>query len=332
MDDTSKNSGARVTQRKKLGPLVPWRVALAVLTGLAITFGAVQAAPTAVVLYYRAMGKSTDCSWMESAKVMSEALKLFDGRDAILRGMVQLGHDDKLDIDEFKAPERNFWIKRTGAGMDGKTALAYYIAEHRWMREADPKQGVRPGDIVIDGGAHVGTFTDEALRRGAAKVIAVEPEPVNAECFRRNFKKEIGEGRVVLLEKGVWSSETTLELSVAKDNSGMNSFVIDQGANTSKISVPLTRIDTIVRELGLARVDFIKLDIEGAEREALKGGMETMRQFRPRLMLEMYHREDDRQVLPAIVRQAHADYGLLCGPCEFNQASREVIPHVFYMY
>jgi FkbM family methyltransferase len=318
--------------RKKLGPLVPWRVALAVVTGLAITFGAVQAAPSAIVLYYRATGKSVDCSWLESARVMPEALTLFDNRDAIRRELTLVDHDGKLDIDEFQAPERKFWIKHAGTSMDGKTSLAYYIAEHRWMGKANPKEGVRPGDIVFDGGAHVGTFTDEALRRGAAKVIAVEPEPVNAECFRRNFAKEIAEGRVVLIEKGVWSSETTMELSVAKENSGMNSFVIDQGAGTSKISVPLTQIDTLVRELGLPRVDFIKLDIEGAEREALKGGMETLRRFRPRLMLEMYHRPDDRQVLPAIVRQAHADYGLICGPCEFDQQNREVIPHVFYMF
>ena len=112
----------------------------------------------------------------------------------------------------------------------------------------------------------------------------------------------------------------------------MNSFVIDQGAGTSKVGVPLTKIDTLVRQLGLPRVDFIKLDIEGAEREALKGGLETLRQFRPRLMLEMYHRPDDRQVLPAVVRQAHADYGLVCGPCEFMQQSKEVVPHVYYMF
>jgi FkbM family methyltransferase len=317
--------------KKKLGPLVPWRVAAAVVTGLAITYGGVQAAPTAIVLYYRATGKTSDCSWMASAKIMPEALDLFEGRDAIEQNLKLLGHDDQLNIDEFQAPERVFWIKHAGVSMDGKASLAYYISEHRWMRKANPKEGVHSGDIVIDGGAHVGTFTDEALRRGAAKVIAVEPEPVNAECFRRNFKKEIEEGRVILIEKGVWSSETTMELSVAKENSGMNSFVIDQGTGT-KVSVPLTRIDTLVRQLGLPRVDFIKLDIEGAEREALKGGIETLTQFRPRLMLEMYHRPDDRQVLPAIVRQAHSDYALICGPCEFNQQTKDVIPHVFYMF
>jgi FkbM family methyltransferase len=264
--------------------------------------------------------------------VISEALQLFEGRDAIMRDLTLLDHDDKLDIDEYRAPERTYWIKHAGTGMDGKTSIAYYISEHRWMTKANPKEGVRSGDIVIDCGAHVGTFTDEALRRGAAKVIAVEPEPVNVECLRRNFRKEIEDGRVIVVPKGVWNSETTLELSVAKENSGMNSFVIDQGAGTSKITVPLTRIDTLIHDLGLPRVDFIKMDIEGAEREALKGGLETLRQFRPRLMLEMYHRPDDRQVLPAIVRQAHADYGLLCGPCEFDQGSKEVVPHVFYMF
>jgi FkbM family methyltransferase len=324
------NSSAEtpLPSRRKNAPLVLWRVALAGVTGLAIALGASRAAPTALVLYYRATGKARDCSWAKTAKVIPDALRLFDGSDAIKLQLTLMSHDNKFDIDEFQAPERTYWIKHAGTGSDGKALLAYLISEHRWMAAANPREGVRPGDIVIDCGAHVGTFTDEALRRGAATVLAVEPEPVNVECLKRNFHKEIEAGRVILVEKGVWSSETTLQLSVATVNSGMNSFVLDQGSG--KISLPLTMIDKLVKQYGLPRVDFIKMDIEGAEREALKGGLETLRQFRPRLMLEMYHRPDDRVVLPAIVHQAHPDYRIACGPCDFDQQSKTVIPHVFY--
>jgi FkbM family methyltransferase len=322
-------SASETPSRRKPGPLVPWRLALAGVTGLVIALGASRAAPTAIVLFYKATGKGQDCSWAKSASVIPEALKLFDGSAGIKGQLKLLSHDNTLDIDQFQAPERSYWIKHSGAASDGKDLLAYLISEHRWMAQSNPKQGVRQGDIVIDCGAHVGTFTDEALRGGAQTVVAVEPEPVNAECFKRNFRSEIASGRVILVEKGVWSSETTLQLSVANANSGMNSFVSDQGAE--KLSLPVTTIDKLVQQLGLPRVDFIKMDIEGAEREALKGGLESMRRYRPRLMLEMYHRPDDRVVLPAIVRQAHPDYNIICGPCDFDQQTKAVIPHVFYI-
>lgn len=320
---------SETASRKKRAPLVLWRVALAGLTGLVIAFGATRAAPTAIVLYYKATGRGHDCSWAKSASVIPEALKLFDGSAGIKQQLKLLDHDRRLDIERFQTSGRSYWIKHSGAASDGKELLAYLISEHRWMAESNPQQGVRPGDIVIDCGAHVGTFTDEALRRGARTVVAVEPEPVNAECFKRNFRDEIASGRVILVEKGVWSSETILQLSVANANSGMNSFVSDQGPE--KLSLPVTTIDKLVEQLKLARVDFIKMDIEGAEREALKGGLETMRRFRPRLMLEMYHRPDDRVVLPAIVRRAHPDYNFICGPCDFDQQTKAVIPHVFYV-
>jgi FkbM family methyltransferase len=243
------------SSRRKPRKFVPWRVALAGVTGLLIALGASQAAPTAVVLYYKATGQGRDCSWAKSASVIHEALKLFDGSAAIKRNMQLLSHDARLDLDKYQAPERSYWIKHSGTASDGRELLAYLISEHRWMDESNPKQGVLPGDIVIDCGAHVGTFTDEALRRGAQTVVAVEPEPVNAECFKRNFHNEIASGKVILIEKGVWSSETTLQISVATANSGMNSFVSDQGSE--KLNLPVTTIDKLVQQLGLARVDFI---------------------------------------------------------------------------
>ena len=57
---------------------------------------------------------------------------------------------------------------------------------------------VRDSDVVIDVGAHLGTFTRIALRHGARLVVAVEPDPVNAACFERTFAPEIAGGRVRL--------------------------------------------------------------------------------------------------------------------------------------
>ena len=97
--------------------------------------------------------------------------------------------------------------------------------------------------------------------------------------------------------------------------------------------MPVRKIDDMVKELNLPRVSFIKMDIEGAEREALKGSLETLRAHRPRLMIDSYHRPDDMEVLPGIIRQAHPDYRIACGPCEPTQEGpKRLIPHVTFYY
>ncbi|HEX4047180.1 MAG TPA: FkbM family methyltransferase, partial [Elusimicrobiota bacterium] len=70
-------------------------------------------------------------------------------------------------------------------------------------------------------------------------------------------------------------------------------FVHERGINHSivrgsgkSVTVPLRTVDSLVRERGLERVDFLKIDIEGAVPAALRGAAETMRRFRPLIALE----------------------------------------------
>ena len=195
------------------------------------------------------------------------------------------------------------------------------------MELANPDRQVKPGDIVLDCGAHVGTFTDSALRHGAAKVIAFEIDPVNLECLRRNFAKEIADNRVIVVAKGAWSSETTMDFAISRENSGMGSLLLKRSGSTT-IPVLLTRIDTVLAELQIPRVDFIKMDIEGAEREALAGATRTLRQFKPALALDAYHRPDDPVVLPRVIFSANPAYTATCGPCERTDDGFR--PHVLY--
>jgi hypothetical protein len=126
--------------------------------------------------------------------------------------------------------------------------------------------------------------------------------------------------------EGVWSSVTTLTFSESKLTSGSNSFVSDQGG--AKMQLSVTTIDTLVKELHLPRVDYVKMDIEGSEREALRGAHNTLRTFKPRLMLDMYHRPDDPGVLPALIQDANAAYVSTCGPCEMDNG--QLTPHVTF--
>jgi FkbM family methyltransferase len=248
-------------------------------------------------------------------------------RDALQPQVVVKDFDVKLHTELVQSAERSFWIPRgESQEWDGGRLLTFLLAEQAWKGRANPRNTVRSGDIVLDCGAHVGVFTHTALRREAARVVAIEPDPLNLECLRRNFAQEIASGKVVVFPKGVWSSSTLLVLSESKLNSGSGSFVREGGGE--KVEVPVTTIDNLVSELGLPRVDYIKMDIEGSEREALKGAQGTLRKYLPRLMIDAYHRPDDPRVLPAIIRQAHSDYASFCGPCEL--AGQRLVPHTMF--
>ena len=135
----------------------------------------------------------------------------------------------------------------------------------------------------------------------------------------------------MIVPKGVWKWEGTLKLSLSTANSGRNSLVLPTSGN--EVEVPVTTIDALTEELGLPRVDYIKMDIEGAEREALRGAAHTIERYRPTLMLEAYHLPDDMEVLPKIVYGARADYRFECGPCEGRpNQNPEIVPHVVYFY
>lgn len=67
-------------------------------------------------------------------------------------------------------------------------------------------------------------------------------------------------------------------------------------------------VDKFVQDNGLQRVDFIKADIEGAERNMLMGAQKTLREYAPKLAICTYHLPDDKEVLTELILQANPDY------------------------
>jgi FkbM family methyltransferase len=157
-------------------------------------------------------------------------------------------------------------------------------------------------------------YTRTALARGASLVVAIDPASEPAECLRRNFKQEIAAGRVIVYQKGVWNTETSLEL---RTNPGMastaNSVAIDRGEGGEIVS--LTTIDKLVEELNLERVDFIKMDIEGAESEALQGAVDTVAKFHPRMAVSLEHRPTDPDRIPVLIVELYPDYEYAFSDC-----------------
>jgi FkbM family methyltransferase len=155
------------------------------------------------------------------------------------------------------------------------------------------KVQIRKGDIVLDLGAHLGTFTRFALQRGAAKVIAFEPEPSHIACLKQTFAEELKSGAVQIIEAAAWHHEGRAQFTC----DGAGSRITDNGS----VSVSLTSVDNVVKGLALGTVDFIKADIEGAERHALAGAAETIRRFQPRMAICIYHHVDDPKIIEEVI-------------------------------
>ena len=79
-------------------------------------------------------------------------------------------------------------------------------------------------------------------------------------------------------------------------------------SEAGKLTVECITIDSIVEQLKLEAVDFIKMDIEGGERRALRGAVESLSRFHPKLALAAYHEPDDPKVIAGIVRGARPEY------------------------
>ena len=169
-----------------------------------------------------------------------------------------------------------------------------------------PLVHVRPGDVVIDCGAHIGGFTRLALRAGAGMVIAIEPEGANLEAFRRNCAAELKNGRVKLVGKGVW--DTNGKLTLHRSDTGDSHSVIVTPKGPGDVVIEVITLDTLVDTLKLPRVDFIKMDIEGAERNALRGAMKVMGRWKPRLAISSYHLKGDPAAICTLVWEARPDY------------------------
>ena len=129
------------------------------------------------------------------------------------------------------------------------------------------------------------------------------------------------------IPKGVWDKDDFLVLY--DSGSSLDDSVVFKGdGNKSGPKVPLTTIDKLVSELKLSKVDFIKMDIEGAERQALSGARQTIATYKPRLAIATEHLRDDPEQIPLLVHNLWSGYRMQCGPC--YQIQGRIQPDVEY--
>jgi len=135
----------------------------------------------------------------------------------------------------------------------------------------------------IDIGAHIGKYTVLAgryLRRGF--VIAFEPCPENFKYLMLNTKSN-NIVNAKLFQLALWNEVKHIKLFVAS-TSGEHSC---KQASEKFIEVLAMPLDAVIFRMDLRDVDIIKIDVEGAEVEVIEGALNTLRRFKPHLIIEV---------------------------------------------
>lgn len=141
---------------------------------------------------------------------------------------------------------------------------------------------IRHDDVFIDIGAHIGTWTLAALAMGASHVFAFDPYKEMLEHLKRNVELNGWSEKVTAVSKGISSQKMDDML-----------YKFDSDSTRELYNVQFDTLDSY----DFARIDWIKIDIEGGELAALRGAVNTIQKHMPRMVIEI-HETRIRELIP----------------------------------
>lgn len=149
----------------------------------------------------------------------------------------------------------------------------------------------------LDLGAYDGDTIKEIMSLTGNKfrsITALEPDGKN---FKKLSLATENDSRITIVQKAVWDCDTVLRFN---NRAGRNSALNDVG----RVEVEATSVDS----LSQGGFSFIKMDVEGAEKQALLGAKRTIEECKPKLFISAYHRNEDIFELPLLVLSLREDY------------------------
>lgn len=161
----------------------------------------------------------------------------------------------------------------------------------------------KPGDneIFIDAGSQDGDTSASFIEWADGKykkIYVFEPNPYCKERCENTFKI-INMKNVKFIEKAVWNKAETLSFHTEFYSGGAR---VDQKGDY------MIQADTIDNCIAGDKATFIKMDVEGAEYEALVGAQETIRKYKPKLAISLYHKPLDVLEIPELLLSLRSDY------------------------
>lgn len=171
-----------------------------------------------------------------------------------------------------------------------------YFLEEFWRPAKDGKE------VFIDGGGYTGDTIEEFIKwtkGNYQRVYSFEPQKDKNQIIRDSLWKW-GEGKVRLYEYGLWSCRTSL--SFQNGDNMYSGKIVDQEKEGCVIET--VALDELIDE----RVTFLKMDIEGAEAEAIKGAKNIIQKDKPKLAICIYHKPNDLWEIPLMIHELVPEY------------------------
>ena len=181
---------------------------------------------------------------------------------------------------------------------------------HQQYRCVTPDGAIecQAGDHVIDAGACYGDtalyFSHLAGRSG--RVASFEFLPQNLSVLQKNINLNPALAKTIKVHQNPVWVESGKELFIS--GSGPGTRVTEEKITPNATSVSTLKIDDLVGTPEFPQVDFIKMDIEGAEQQALRGSEESIRRFQPKLAITVYHSLEDFWEIPKWIAQLGLGY------------------------
>ncbi|MBA5865470.1 MAG: FkbM family methyltransferase [Nitrospira sp. CR1.3] len=166
--------------------------------------------------------------------------------------------------------------------------------EFFWLGERDTwdirhaKRLIHAGDVLLDVGANFGHYSitlADAVGR-ACEIHAFEPFPPNADRLRTNIRLNGLERHIHVHPVGLSDSSGVGKMMIRADNSGAATLAVTEEAAVGARNIELTTLDAFCERHGIAKVDFIKVDVEGFEEKMVSGGTKTIERFAPNMLIE----------------------------------------------
>lgn len=162
-------------------------------------------------------------------------------------------------------------------------------------------------ETYVDLGAYRGDTIDEFLQWNGSvfrEIIALEPDKKNflklSEHIESLKEKNRVSGKITLLNKASWNEETVLSM---KGGGGRSSSLMEEGKKQEEVGAAV--MDRILE----GKVPtYIKMDVEGAEKETIEGLKETLIKYRPKLSVSSYHYHSDLLTLPLMLHSINPEY------------------------
>jgi FkbM family methyltransferase len=249
------------------------------------------------ILTYRILGHRKARLGVTATARRSHAERAYSVR--VAERTAPLGHLDYM-ADDFDLAGLGFPLRLRSAAL----GVVHTFVDEQYRCPGQVEIGVEPGDVIIDGGAFWGeTALYFALKGGPeSKVLSLEADPNNLAGLRYNLDRNPEPAsQVEVVNAALWSDN---DGSVAMVANGPGSRISGEGG----FQVRTHTIDALLDQGMVERVDFIKLDIEGAELPALIGAEATLRRYRPRLAIAAYHRPDDLARIPEYLTSLGVGY------------------------